>query len=245
MTARAVRCFLSQTYERKALLIFDSGKKCLDLSGVGSSSTFVRAEKFIGSSIGALRNAANELCRGTDIIAHWDSDDWSHPYRLAEQVNLLQASLAEAVGYNDMLMWESNHRDYIPNPANPKESISVQFEPWTWLYDYDGHGVPQQAHGRRPKSAYALETSLLYWRRSWEKLKFEDNNLGDCRWMKTVRCVSDSSFPNPIAANIPAGPRMIAEIHSGNTVMRPDLLRGHEFKRVPEWDAFCLERMKL
>lgn len=214
---RALACFMDQTYERKSLLVFDNGKYRALVESHDPEVIVARAEQFRGASIGALRNAANELCRGTDIIAHWDSDDWSHPYRLAEQVNFLQASQADCVGYNNMLMWTHGA---------------------THLYRYDGP---------RAVNTYALETSLLYWRRSWERLKFHDSNLGDHHWVKQVRCVSVASFlvDRTSVVVYASEPRMIAEIHDGNTVMRPDMLPSHNFTRVPEWDAFCRDRMKL
>jgi hypothetical protein len=245
MTARAVRCFLAQTYERKALLIFDTGRVWGEGStraGEYKSTTdessidYKWSDKFRGATIGALRNAGNELARGSDIIAHWDSDDWSHPYRLAEQVNLLQASQADAVGYHDMLMWHGG----AANDIRAKVSGRAH------LYRYDG---PQAV------TAYALETSLLYWRRAWEKLKFDDSNFGDRNWVRQVRCASRSSGgmdcqcgQEECASNFKphfVNGRMIAEIHGGNTVMRPDLLSANNFTRVPEWDSYCRERMSL
>lgn len=83
MCARAMKCFDAQTYDNRIDVIWDND---------GSRS------------IGALRNEANRST-DCDIICHWDSDDWSHPDRIAEQVALLQSSGAECVGYNEMLFW--------------------------------------------------------------------------------------------------------------------------------------------
>ena len=42
-------------------------------------------------------------------------------------------------------------------------------------------------------------------------------------------------------------PRMIASVHGSNTQSENYRSIGvaHEFKRVPEWDAYCRERMRL
>jgi glycosyltransferase involved in cell wall biosynthesis len=214
MTERAVKSFLGQTYQRKALLVFDNSKGLIVDSGIRQGIAYAEASQFRGQSIGALRNAANELASVADIIAHWDSDDWSHPYRLAEQVNLLQAARADAVGYNDMLFWKRLGADVS------RES---------WLYRY----TPEREAGR-----YALGTSLLYWRRVWEKNRFEEVNAGEDRgFVQRVRCVSTSGLG--------CQPRMIAEIHGTNTVQRPDIITGDNFSRVPEWDSYCRERMSL
>jgi len=102
MVARAERCFEAQTYEKSYMIRYDNhGQK----------------------SIGALRNEANagSAIINPDIICHWDSDDWSHPNRIAEQVALLQASGAECVGYHQMLFW-AEHSTY---PVSTAEA---------WLY---------------------------------------------------------------------------------------------------------------
>ena len=100
MMARAVRSFESQTYGRKRLIIFDTGEivryhghfqHCV----VGGPAM----------TIGALRNESNRLTDKDEILVHWDDDDLSHPNRITEQVALLQASGADAVGYSDMLFW--------------------------------------------------------------------------------------------------------------------------------------------
>lgn len=244
---RCVKSYLTQTYENKSLLIFDNGagvkwEPLIPLPEI----VVARADQFRGKTIGALRNAANELVAGADIIAHFDVDDFSHPYRLAEQVNLLQASRADVVGYHDMLMWA--HR-----PATEAQVYGIKSQKVidcveeAHLFHYDGP---------RAVNTYALETSFLYWRSAWERLKFPDSNTGDYQWLKDprVRCVSMSSVEeceecresgNAIRPAEFCAPRMIAEIHGSNTVMRPDLLGSHNFTRVSEWDSYCRERMKL
>ena len=232
MTARAVKSFLAQTYERKALLIFDSGKELFQIDRTFRGHLWVPAEEWRGASIGALRNRANECARGADIIAHWDSDDWSHPYRLAEQVNLLQASRADAVGYHDMLFWQSGV--------------------------YGGSAHLYRYSPGRDASKYALGTSLLYWRRTWERIKFDDPGLEraqaeragageDNRWIKKINCLGVKGVEQVVGKDIFPDwqPRMIAEIHGGNLVQQPGDLAGDNFTQVPEWDGYCRDRMAL
>jgi hypothetical protein len=105
MTLRAVRAFQAQRYEPKALLLLDTGRSPLHLTErLGGMIRHVTAGRAIGDTVGSLRNAANTMV-SADVIVHWDSDDWSAPERIAEQVELLQASKAAAVGYSNLLFW--------------------------------------------------------------------------------------------------------------------------------------------
>lgn len=59
---------------------------------------------------GAMRNLCAELAQG-EIICHFDSDDWSAPERVAEQVNCL--GLGVMTGYCTMLFYdERNDKAY-------------------------------------------------------------------------------------------------------------------------------------
>lgn len=111
LAAAAVRSFRSQTYDpiRRTLLIFDSGNdtdwydsRC-DVEN--EFHAIIDTQGMRQRSIGTLRNEANEYAGGPEVLIHWDSDDLSHPNRIAEQVALLQSSGADVVGYNRMLFW--------------------------------------------------------------------------------------------------------------------------------------------
>lgn len=261
MTMRAVKSFLAQTYERKALLIFDSG--LISAEGFSPSDVrksalaaqqwrYVNARYYRGEAIGALRNAANE-CAAGHIIAHWDSDDWSHPYRLAEQVNLLQTSRADAVGYHDMLFW--SRPAFQEGFSSQIKSMGIKSNQLDYIESLTCSSSPGEAHLYRYSPArdahkYALGTSLLYWRRTWERVTFDDPGLAraqadragageDNRWIKKINCVSESSIDDDLE------PCMIAEIHGGNLVQRPGDLAGDNFERACHWDGYCRDRMIL
>jgi len=237
-TARAARCFGAQTYGNKHMLIFDTGAKSFDLQWYPNNITVATAEPFRGHTIGSLRNAANALLPKSEIIAHWDSDDWSHPSRLTEQVAFLQSSGAEAVGFNEMLFAREDkifkQRDDGPPAIR------------AWLYT---HG------GSKP---YALGTSLCYWRKTWEARPFLDGPKNPeatseyQHWnVNAVRLASCSSIPPKELLHISdAGePRMIARIHGGNTSAAYSLERkiaegSREWYRVPQWDARVRELLK-
>jgi glycosyltransferase involved in cell wall biosynthesis len=193
MVARAVQSFRAQTYGNKHLRICENHGE---------------------DPIGTLRNAANETSKG-DIIVHWDSDDWSHPNRIAEQVALLQSIGAECVGYNEMLFW---HETWNPMSES-------------WLY-------------RTAIPNYAVGTSMCYWRETWVQHPFSDRSEGcdDLEWFnKGVRIVSASSL-RPYLQHL--DPMMIASIHGGNTCAKI-AAGAREWTRVPNWDKYCRDAMQL
>jgi hypothetical protein len=105
MAARAVRCFRAQTYENKRMLVWDSSTDLTMCDQLEKQNVvWVPAEP---QSIGALRNSANGFWTEFDIICHFDDDDWSHPRRIEEQVEALEASGKDAVGLNELIFWKT------------------------------------------------------------------------------------------------------------------------------------------
>ncbi len=258
MAKRAVECFRTQTYPNKSLSIFSSAPELCGLP----VKIVNRVEP---ATIGEMRNEANLRIRDMeyegkpvaaefipDILIHWDDDDWSHPSRIAEQVALLQASGADAVGYNEMLFWRE------PTQAGLRIGPgSVEYFGQAWIY-----------------RGTILGTSLCYWRSAWERRPFEAKSRGeDTTWLQGVKSKGVSSFvgcsiavplidvsagglAGPISthreyvAGIPevhGKPRMIAGIHGGNTSDAYDeysmLEAPHHWRRAPEWDNYCAEAM--
>jgi len=111
LAARASVCFRDQSYGPKRLLVLDSNvNDILGESTVGNALIKYCMRRLAGLSIGALRNVANMLAIeefNPDILINWDDDDVSHPNRIASQVEQLQQSKAPAVGYQDLLWWDS------------------------------------------------------------------------------------------------------------------------------------------
>ncbi len=266
MVKRAVKSFRAQTYERKRLLICEtSGDFIEELSLLdqksGGQVLYACASQLKGSSIGKLRNAANTSAREiSDIICHWDSDDWSHANRIAEQVALLQSSGAECVGYHEMLFWadaaQVHFVGYTPTgvscacgnryPRTYGQCNVCNLPPpdaEAWLY---------RANGNKHLKNYVLGTSMCYWRSTWERFPFPDYTPGcdDLRWangdkhkgLSAVSIAGESSYYGF------EDPRMIASIHGGNACARIDSTSsgGKEvWTRAPEWDTYCREAMKL
>lgn len=136
-TDRAVKCFLQQTYPTKHLLILDNGVgryipvfETEELQHV----TVLRLNPPTGHTVGGLRNLANGVAVHTDILAHWDSDDWSHPLRLAWQVQQLKETKAELVGYNSMIFWRDGEAWAFVSDGTKAKMIGASFLYWrrTW-----------------------------------------------------------------------------------------------------------------
>ncbi len=243
--AQMLESFRSQTYQRKDLLIYDTGAR--------EFSEPLRAFEMCihtgaqGRTIGALRNAANQQCDGWDIIAHLDVDDWSHPNRITEQVALLQSSGADVVGYSDMLFWRTVSDPYVGHQA--------------WLFQCAKQLTP------------AVGTSLCYWRKTWERKKLSDLPKGPGgqseyrEFLRDSKVVAVSSIPRhatpgilkPEGTNLDRvgldtyGPRMIARIHGGNFSpynIEEQIARGSNampnegWTRKQEWDQRIREILK-
>jgi hypothetical protein len=228
MVARAIKSFLAQTYHGARLLVYDTSRVPLvrDRSwGIDWATNYGHV-----ASIGALRNQAN-ACANGEIILHWDSDDWSHQNRIAEQVALLQSSGAECVGYGDMLFWET-----------PKALPPYTDEQLKSFGEYGDGGAAWIYRAAIPN--YAIGTSMCYWRQTWEHNPFPDRSEGcdDLDWFHRgvkIHAVSSSTIEGYRSV-----PVMIASIHGSNTCAKIDA-KQREWTRTPQWDAFCREAMKL
>ena len=260
MAARAVRCFREQTYGNVLLFVLDTSEKCTPGTPYGEdrATTVWMPEQGGKHSIGILRNGAIRAALGWqqfDIVAHFDDDDWSHPNRIAEQVALLQATGKDAVGYREILFWRTFAE--APHGASQRESQA-------WLYS---HAHPSYIVGT--SLCYWRRT----WERRPFKDLPKGNSIGEDTefingldtlgvttfhgqpW-EIVLCACGHKYPRSGAPCSQChtypddGPRMIASIHGGNSSGGYDFKRlaaegSRNWKRVPEWDEHCRERMKL
>lgn len=256
MTQRAVRCWDSQRYERRQLIVMDTGiNPCFRPTGPNIVSRWLPQHH--GCPVGELRNIANSLAiealpalpEKPDLFAHWDSDDWSHPNRLAEQVALIESDPElDAVGYSDMLFWKqepyrSGYQDHLDDCTCGTCGPGQRRVIWS-------HSDLGEAWFYTSTSSYLLGTSLLYRRAAWERKPFEHVNQGeDRRWLAGLRTKGVRSIPSlrpeaqPGCKDFHAA-RMIASIHGGNTSSRIDP-SSENWTRVPHFDEECRETMAL
>lgn len=243
MRDRAVFSFFDQTYKRKQLVIVDSGRvPSKDYGGQNNAKFKLIGVSPDGQSIGTLRNLACESADG-EVIMHWDDDDWSHPLRMAEQVELLKSSKAPIVGYRDCLFWDQRIRCTGCGTKEPgQHSIScTRRGPVSEVDDYrDVKGEAWQYTAAHKTNC--VGTSMCYWREVWRKKPFPPRNSGeDTLWMLNMHARQSVS-------SLGSAPRMVARVHGGNVslssgeVIQPNKA---EWRRVISMDAYCAEVMKL
>jgi glycosyltransferase involved in cell wall biosynthesis len=237
MARRAVECVRAQKYANLFLAILDTTPGGLDY--IPAEALIYRRDELLnGATIGELRNALNVYLLHTDadIIVHFDSDDYSHPRRVAEQVALLEASGADAVGYNEAL--------FLRSPRGRESGLSPKG------CDMASHG-PDILDGEawiyaNADPRFCLGASLAYWRRVWARKPFAATSQGeDFRFCLGLRTVGVSSLYGepPFTKH---DPRFVARIHAGNTSNAYGAIEhASEWRRAPEWDAYCRERMAL
>lgn len=138
-TDRAVECFMSQTYQDKELLILDTGKTVYNIFRKTADNIFPTQRISVAHfdnpahscTIGGLRNWAIALAesRGikADVIMHLDSDDWSAPTRMADQVAVLEANPhIEATGYTTMIFWDAEkHQSWHFSTVPQNQSLGT------------------------------------------------------------------------------------------------------------------------
>jgi hypothetical protein len=150
MVDRAIRSWHCQTWPEdcRALYILDNGSEPLSVQRGAGIYVDRLADTGEGPRpIGTLRNLANALSLGgaldCDAVAHWDSDDVSHPRRLEEQMALLDGGRVDVVGYREVLFWDSvREQAWIYSNANSRYAIGASLVYWrkTWQrYPFPPH----------------------------------------------------------------------------------------------------------
>lgn len=171
MLAGAVECFLRQRIDVSIeMVILDEGPAgppefLRNHSNITYSSIVGRAARM---TVGEKRNIANGMARG-EIIVHFDDDDWSHPDRIAQQVEFLVSSGKQMVGYHDLFYFRVSDRSF-------------------WRYHFQG--LP---------CVYASGTSQCYYKSWWEKHPFKKKIVGeDSEFAFEARDAGElASIPDP------------------------------------------------
>lgn len=106
---QTVQCFAEQNYSNKILLIIDDQD---DPCFPNPHDVKVTDVHFIGCptrlSIGTKRNIGGEWAKqvGATYIAHYDTDDWSAPTRISEQIALLETSGKSLCGLDSLIFYD-------------------------------------------------------------------------------------------------------------------------------------------
>lgn len=96
---KAIKCFQSQTYPNRELLILADGVDVRDIVPDDSRIRLIHLKS--AAEIGTKRNYGCERAAG-EIIAHWDDDDCSAPERLADQIARMKETGVAVTGYHTM-----------------------------------------------------------------------------------------------------------------------------------------------
>jgi hypothetical protein len=103
LSQTALNCWRSQAWPDKELIILDDAD---DLSfPAPPNGPGVRYYRALKRTIGAKREWLCAQAQG-EVIIHFDSDDWSDPGRIDEQVSLLLTSGRPMTGYHSLLFWD-------------------------------------------------------------------------------------------------------------------------------------------
>ncbi len=103
---QALQCFLDQTYPNKQLVIFDDvDEPSFPEFRDGDIGSLVIRRVSSRFNIPAKRNFACVASKG-EILMHFDSDDWSAPERMADQVQRLEESGLPVTGYKSMFFYQ-------------------------------------------------------------------------------------------------------------------------------------------
>lgn len=108
MAERALCSYLGQTYDNKELIIWDD---LLEPSFLEPPQ--IQNVIYLSDGSRSIVNKRNACCQAAtgDVIAHWDSDDWSSPERLRVQLEMLKENGKAVTGFSKMLFVdEENHR---------------------------------------------------------------------------------------------------------------------------------------
>lgn len=229
LTDRAVRSFQAQSYENRWLLIFDTGVEPYIPGTRDPLIVIVRDLAMRGKRIGALRNEAAQLASRADIIAHWDSDDVSHPERLFLQFEDLLGN--SATGFRNMLFFDSR-----PGKTN------------AWEYTYQMHGRvlgSSLMYWWKTWDQHHFDEAKIEGEESWWP-SYVFGNSG-CFPTNGV-----SPKPLLIADYHGANTGNYGAGSNGTPVFFDQTPAQHaaqkaaarwEFRRAPEWDEYCREVM--
>ena len=187
MARKALECWYSQRWPNKELVIADD-REDKSFPKLTHDKEVVHYFDLVGRlTVGEKRNFCAARAKG-EFIVHFDSDDWSSPDRIEDQMARLLASGKFVTGYHSMLFTDGSS--------------------W-WRYEGQVYaGLPKGTNG-------VFGTSLLYRKDWWAGHPFVDgpqnhNNYEDQFFVK-------EALKGGQLFDAPAMDRMYARVHPGNT----------------------------
>jgi len=105
MARAALDCWQRQDYQNRELIVVDDKGLPSFPEGLIADRVHYRMIDRGTMTLGAKRNLVCSLASG-ELIAHFDSDDFSTPDRISDQVKRLQETGMPVTGYGTLLFWD-------------------------------------------------------------------------------------------------------------------------------------------
>lgn len=130
LLARAIACFLRQTYPaRELVVVFENDDVATPSVLQAFASPAIRSfcvPAIPKQSLGSLRNTGISFAQGA-LLAQWDDDDWYSPERLMQQAATLQSQSARACVLSRWIMADMiERRAYASAPRAWEGSLLVR-----------------------------------------------------------------------------------------------------------------------
>lgn len=169
--ARSIDCFLKQDYPRKQLLICEEGSRSLNKTEYSKKMItymWISGDGYF-KSIGEKRNAMCASAADTDLIAHWDDDDWHSPQRLSTQIKQMRAEGSRLCGLDRLVFYNGQNAWLFKVPRIPPwlaggtliyERTLWQEQPFTEVSDGEDTAFVDTAFKRGVKISTVKDPSL-------------------------------------------------------------------------------------
>jgi glycosyltransferase involved in cell wall biosynthesis len=123
--AQAVECFRRQTFPHRELIILDDHEEPSFEDDAFLHDDAIHYSRLHRRwNIPVKRNMAVRLAVGA-WVAHWDSDDWSAPDRMDDQIVRLQRSQKAVTGYSSMYFWDEQTSQAFQYTGPPHFAIGT------------------------------------------------------------------------------------------------------------------------
>lgn len=123
------RSFLGQKHDRKELILISEDE--IDFPA-HPQIRLVKCDP--GLTVGAKRNIGAANANG-EVVVHFDSDDFSRPGRIEEQLRLMRQCERPVVGYNSILFYNQNRNEAYklrPGPSSWAAGTSLMYTKSYW-----------------------------------------------------------------------------------------------------------------